>query len=423
MTVELRVTPHLPKLVESAARRCYNSFDKARPDGHKLVKNIMKMEPPHLSIGHHGNVLVCLRTPDWNVGMLKVYVTALQHVLLTLQYASHNHLTVSTHHQFEDSEFDAVISGNPVAWTNAYEYTLKMRMPFSGSNLVEAFALILASIFEPMLKAPETLFFLAKEEGYAIMDNPYNLKPNELSHDNRNKLLVYDDFSDILTPEECHLHETATVAMLSERVIAEQMNRHYGGISMMSQRYTLPFDMEGQTFKQFMGTFNQDQYDNIQFQYQVPISIDPDEPMDLFLEHLDEANDYFTRVELDNKALLWNSRMSYNQMMSAMQTFFFTVFFHQIKTGANHKRANEQARSFLTNNIDTAVYYTRPRWKWRHFIDLRVEKHAQLEVRRESIPLLKTLQTIGWFTDFAINDENLTATVKMEETPNEETTL
>jgi hypothetical protein len=433
MSVVSRVTPHLPKLIEAAARNCYNSFHLSKPDGHKLCKNLMNMPKPHLSIGHHGNVLICLTMPeDLTTKEIKAFPTALSLFLSTLQLGSHNYLTISTSNTHIDSRFDAVISGNIVAFKRGMEYVsdlLNSGSIIEGimSDLVHA---LYEEVYSELVSMPETLFFLDKDEGYALMDNPYLVDYKELD---KNKILIYDNYSDILTPEECDLHETATVVLRSARVIMEQNNRHEAGlsidhsvnmeydgldergtgISMLSQRYVLPFDLEGKKFSEFLSSFDQAMYDAIAFRYHPPVDIDPDEPIKLYLEHGDN------RVDFDNASLLWHSEMSYREMMNVVKTFFFSIFFHDMmKHGmetSRNKRSNEIARSMLTNNMDTVAYYTRNKWRWRHYINLRTDAHTQLEQRHDSIPLLASFQKIGWFTDLNINWDKMIAEVKKQE--------
>jgi thymidylate synthase ThyX len=96
-------------------------------------------------------------------------------------------------------------------------------------------------------------------------------------------------------------------------------------------------------------------------------------------------------------------------MMSLIKTFYFSIFMNQFKKGTNYKRANEQARSMLTNNMSTLIVYTRNRWQWEHFIKLRVDSHTQVEARREAIPLLETFQKLGWLVDYKIDREKFVA--------------
>lgn len=396
---DLLVTPHLPKLVEASARNCYNSFNFANKESHQLVKRLLFMPDPHLSIGHHGNILVCLDMPNnLSTKAIREYERDLQALLLTLQTGSHGYLTSTTRKDFPESRYEAVISGNIVAWLNAMNYFEETKE--SHTNMTKSIA---KDIYEYFKLYPEIIFFMDKEEGYANLDNPYIARHKQFIEDgHRSRIIAMDNFTN-LSQGERKVHETATVIMRTSRDMSMQINRHDAGISQLSQRYVLPFDLEGKKFKDFVQQLTQEDYDKIPFLFHVPEGIDPDEPIQLALTKEDMDED---EIEFDTKTLLWNNTMTYNEMMEVIKTFFFSIFFHQYpEKEKQHKRANEQARSILSNNMDTVVYYTRSKWRWEHYLKLRTAPQAQVEARRDAEPLLNHFHNKGWFHDLTIKEK------------------
>lgn len=56
------------------------------------------------------------------------------------------------------------------------------------------------------------------------------------------------------------------------------------------------------------------------------------------------------------------------------------------------KLARQAARSVLPNATETKIYVTGNARAWRHFIELRASEHAETEIRRAAVKVLRLLQ-------------------------------
>jgi thymidylate synthase (FAD) len=56
------------------------------------------------------------------------------------------------------------------------------------------------------------------------------------------------------------------------------------------------------------------------------------------------------------------------------------------------KLARQAARSVLPNATETKIFVTGNARAWRHFIELRASEHAEIEIRRVAVKVLKVLQ-------------------------------
>lgn len=395
-------TPYYPKLVEACARQCYCSEDKSTPKGLQLVRNLLSMNPPHLSIAQHGNIIIGFNVRDEE---------EVEWINLFIEH-SHGYLVATI-----GGSYDYVISGNVVAWYNAINGVHKVAWDKTkstfrdGSKLINLNTKILELIFE----YPDVRFFFDQWFNYDEFDNPY-------IYERRGKaqILVIDECPG-LTDYEKDKHLTATVWVKTTRDISFQFNRHeapisqqdaavllpqstdLAGISQQSQRYVFPFP-DVNKVSEFLKHANQDWIEKLLLEFEVPEDIDPDEPMNTVIEV--DGN----RYRLDYTNSINGYEITYRQMMDTIRSMYLTLFFHlTMKKGLGIKRSQEISRSILTNNITSRVIYTRTKWRWRHFIDLRRTAHAQKEARRDMIPILEEFHKHGWFTEYEINQDNLTA--------------
>lgn len=64
---------------------------------------------------------------------------------------------------------------------------------------------------------------------------------------------------------------------------------------------------------------------------------------------------------------------------------------NEVKT-AVRKTARESARSVLPNATETKIQITGNARAWRHFVEMRASEHADAEIRRAAVAVLRTLQ-------------------------------
>jgi thymidylate synthase (FAD) len=68
------------------------------------------------------------------------------------------------------------------------------------------------------------------------------------------------------------------------------------------------------------------------------------------------------------------------------------------------KAARQAARAVLPNATETRIVVTGNYRAWRHFISMRASEHADVEIRKIAIMVLRQLQELSpnAFADFAI---------------------
>lgn len=73
------------------------------------------------------------------------------------------------------------------------------------------------------------------------------------------------------------------------------------------------------------------------------------------------------------------------------------------------KRARETARSVLPNCTETKIFVTGNARAWRHFLELRGSIHADAEIQRLAIAVLKVLQaeSPNLFGDYTVSDQGI----------------
>lgn len=70
------------------------------------------------------------------------------------------------------------------------------------------------------------------------------------------------------------------------------------------------------------------------------------------------------------------------------------------------KLARQAARSVLPNATETKIFVTGNARAWRHFIELRANEHAEVEIRAVAVEILRVLQTEApnIFGDYTISE-------------------
>ena len=73
------------------------------------------------------------------------------------------------------------------------------------------------------------------------------------------------------------------------------------------------------------------------------------------------------------------------------------------------KKAREAARSVLPNCTETKIFVTGNARAWRHFLELRGSIHADAEIQRLAIAVLKVLQaeSPNLFGDYSVTDQGI----------------
>lgn len=213
-------TPDYHKLVEFAARRCYDSFDKCGEDSHKLVRGIMKKG--HLSIAGHGNIVFTLDSID------NKDQNAILDSLVTFKEIN-NYIRWS---RDPKSKWGFVISMNILTFIDIEK---------AGVNTP-----LFRTLYEAVLDVPSLRWFVDKDCQIEGSNNPYLqhdtdlLSPSVLSSD-------YIALKELgLTDYELDIHTTITVEIVSDRAMSLQDARHSDmmGRSEISQRYVSMSDFQ-----------------------------------------------------------------------------------------------------------------------------------------------------------------------------------
>lgn len=343
MNIELIYhTPHYPKLVERAARRCYNSFHKCDATSHKMVRGIM--EKGHLSVAGHGNIVFKIENinPD-NEGKLKDF----------LLFAKEKN--------------------NFIRWTIRDRYVVSMNILTFIEGVLENERLFDNPIRDRLLEIVnehlELRWFYDKDVEIRAYENPYLKKGfAELGK----PLVLVSDYLALkeagLTEEELDYHSTITVEICTDRAMSFQDARHKDmmGRSEMSQRYV---------------TLSK-------FEYRIPKELE-DESITLigFEEEWEDGGPF---------ASLSGMSVTFDDMMKLDRVFYKSIYTHCVEKKKLHKlRAKELARPKLPNACSTWYIDTRPLLQWRHYFKLRDDKHAQDEKQTDAKVLKEAFQKVG----------------------------
>jgi hypothetical protein len=168
------------------------------------------------------------------------------------------------------------------------------------------------------------------------ISSPSLLKPSILSSD-------YTSLKDKLNRKELMYHSTVTIDIVTDRATGLQMWRHadmVGGCEM-SQRYV---DMTNNTIR-------------------IPTDLKE------------------TDKEFYNRCLNISLRK-----YKIIKSFF---------ENRGKKRSQELARGVLPNYVLTRLIQCRPLKQWKHFFDLRITPHAQLEIQQDAESILNAFKDSG----------------------------
>ena len=84
-----------------------------------------------------------------------------------------------------------------------------------------------------------------------------------------------------------------------------------------------------------------------------------------------------------------HAQEAYIQLVNGLQSRFASI---EDKT-LRRKMARQAARSVLPNATETKVFVTANARSWRHFIEMRCNEHAEVEIREVAACVLEILQT------------------------------
>jgi thymidylate synthase (FAD) len=82
------------------------------------------------------------------------------------------------------------------------------------------------------------------------------------------------------------------------------------------------------------------------------------------------------------------ARVAYDQLVKGLETRFTDL---EDKT-LRRKMARQAARSVLPNATETKIFFTGNARALRHFIELRGSEHAEVEIRKVAVQLLRIMQ-------------------------------
>lgn len=101
----------------------------------------------------------------------------------------------------------------------------------------------------------------------------------------------------------------------------------------------------------------------------------------------------------------WNSAILTAQgRYCSLVTYLMGKYKHITNPTERRKAAREAARSVLPNATETKIFVTGNARSWRHFIELRGSRHADAEIRRLALEVLKvlTVASRNLFSDFVV---------------------
>ena len=102
---------------------------------------------------------------------------------------------------------------------------------------------------------------------------------------------------------------------------------------------------------------------------------------------------------------IWNesvrqSHAAYCKLVDGLQT----KFADEPSKTLQRKLARQAARSVLPNATETKIFVTGNGRAWRHFIEMRANEHAEVEIRKVAVQILRLLmkEAPGVFGDYEI---------------------
>ena len=125
--------------------------------------------------------------------------------------------------------------------------------------------------------------------------------------------------------------------------------------------------------------------------------------------YVDESNSAFVEPDViaNDPALdaIWReaveaARRAYNQLVTGLET----QFTHIDERTLRRKMARQAARSVLPNATETKIFVTGNARALRHFIELRGSEHAEVEIRKVAVAVLRLMQqeAPGMFSDYTL---------------------
>lgn len=139
--------------------------------------------------------------------------------------------------------------------------------------------------------------------------------------------------------------------------------------------------------------------------------------------YVDESETDFVVPECiaDDAELLTVWQESVRQSLEAYQKLVEGLtrrFADEPSATLRRKLARQAARSVLPNATETKIFVTGNARAWRHFVELRANEHAETEIRRVAIDVLRILQkeSPNLFGDYVI--ENAADGQPVARTPN-----
>jgi thymidylate synthase (FAD) len=108
----------------------------------------------------------------------------------------------------------------------------------------------------------------------------------------------------------------------------------------------------------------------------------------------------------------WRAALSWQQgkYVALEETLLYNEFANIDNPTLRRKKAREAARSVLPNCTETKIFVTGNARAWRHFIELRGSIHADAEMQRLAVAVMKKLQDAApnIFGDYEVTQEGVT---------------
>lgn len=344
------------KLVEMAARECYQSYSKLSETSENFVKGIMAKG--HISIASTGNIVFGIS----GFTGLEEYAGVMTDLMTMKEVNNFIRWTTPDSKMNPDSKVGVIVSMNLLTFLDLNSNIGKYD---SSTELFESFKRLIHRV-------PELSWFIHDKKTIQPKENPYTAKGEPGLYD---PVILTEDYTDLkskgLTDYELDVHATITMNLKVDRAIGLQIWRHADmtGGTELSQRYV---KRDGAEYRPML-EFESEKY--------------PD--FTKYLEKYPDTTEEEAKVRYDNMVQELESNLDY-------QVKFYTEFRDDlVDLGVRLSRAKEISRAVLPNAMTTKIINCRPLRQWKHLLDLRDTNHAQKEIQKDVQAIKRAFDKAG----------------------------
>ncbi|WP_411685036.1 FAD-dependent thymidylate synthase [Aeromonas caviae] len=345
------------KLVEMAARECYQSYHKLGEESHTFIKGIMAAG--HISIASTGNIVFGIA----GFTGVEEYMNAMSDLMTMKEINNYIRWTSPDPKKNPDSKIGVIVSMNMLTFLDinnqANDYEL-------NTNLFELFKRLVNRV-------PEMGWFINDKTKLEPIENQFTAKGEPQLY---KPIILTEDYTALkekgLTDYELDVHATVTMNLKVDRATGLQIWRHadMAGGTELSQRYV---DRTNAEYRKMLG-FEKGVYpENLKEKFTAATG-QSERLAQFAYDNLVE--EVYSNIE--------GSISDYAELRDRLVSF-----------GVRKSRAKEIARSMLPNAMTTKIINCRPLRQWKHFLNLRDTNHAQKEIRADAQAIKKAFEEAG----------------------------